>query len=214
MTELKTEDLIRDRGTSAGRCTHCGDCCRVPGTLLPEQVDLLSAYLHVSRRELFDRYLIAELCTPAVELPPVFMLAPVKAEEDGRRSAHRLLDLDYRMTAHLACIFRAPARRRCTIHRVKPFGCRTMICSRMTGSQPIAFDKSFYYPRWRGRQDLIFSILPELAPVAARIARTVAGLEQAPGMRREVLAERDRLLRIDVAQILTGRSTIGVPLGF
>ena len=209
---IRTGDLMARRGRSAGACVHCGECCRVPGILLPDQVEVLADFLDIDRQGLFHRYLIAELCTPADELPPAFVLAPVKAEEDGRRLPHRLLDFDYRMTGHLWCIFRDPGKRRCTVHPVKPFGCSTLICSRTTQGQPIAYDKTHYYWQWIHAQDMIFSILPELEPLWVRVEQVVRRFRKTPRLRREMLAERNRLLKNDVARILNGRAVAGVCL--
>jgi hypothetical protein len=44
------------------------DCCRIPGIFLPREIDPVGSYLRLDRRDLFRRYLIAELFTPVMEL--------------------------------------------------------------------------------------------------------------------------------------------------
>ena len=73
---------------------NCGDCCRIPGIFLPPEIDPLGNHLGMDREELFRRFLIAELFTPAVKLSPAFVISPVK-QTGGKRYADLLSDHGY-----------------------------------------------------------------------------------------------------------------------
>ena len=167
-------------------CERCGQCCKLPGIFLPEQVEALREQLDLGMETLFRRYLIAELFTPGCDLPPVFMLSPVKVDEAGKRLPKLFADGEYHRIRHRHCIFWHGAKAACRIYGNKPFGCSVLLCAKMTDSDPLLLRKSYYYQKWLDYQEILFRIFPhmeacmeELRPIAASGRKGVAEMTRA-----------------------------------
>jgi len=141
---------------------NCGQCCKIPGIFLPEQLDHLKDSLHLDMEELFRGYLIAELFTPSEDLDPIFILSPVKADESGERIPVFFADGNYHHIRHLHCIFWNNDKRECAIYDKKPFGCSVLLCDKMTETEPILIRKQYYYHKWLDYQNILFGIFPHL----------------------------------------------------
>lgn len=184
--------IYRDLDRYFKPCTNCGECCRIPGVLLPDQVDPLAEHLGLSRRDLFDRFLVAELYAPDDATTPVFMLSPVKARPDGTRLPQRIFDDGYVRTGYHHCIFRDAALPGCGINAVKPLECAMLLCQKMTGANPFFLDKKYFHQRWLGAQDIVFDMVPE-----ARAAW--AHLDAAAEASRQGRREQERLMRYEMS---------------
>lgn len=172
-------------------CINCGDCCKVPGVFLPQQIEALAAHFGMGNKELFNRYLVAELYAPDEHSTPVFMLSPVKARIDGSRLPQRVFDPAYLQVRYLHCIFRDGVARTCTIDAVKPFECAAMLCQKMTGDNPFYVDKAYFYRKWKHAQDLVFDIFPDLRAVWERLEGAMQGI-------RASTEERNHLVNYEV----------------
>jgi Fe-S-cluster containining protein len=192
-------------------CNNCGECCRIPGIFLPREVDPLGSYLRLDRRELFRRYLIAELFTPNVTSPPVFVISPVKTRSSSKRCDHFLSDHAYARDLQQQCIFRDPRARACTIHSVKPFSCSMLICRKMTKAGPLLLNKTYYYHQWAPSQDILFSIFPELEEVYRRLLAAVMELSSDNAERIEALMRGNEIIRVEITGILNGRAGTSKP---
>ena len=106
--------------TGKKTCSGCGLCCwRRPGTLNLDDVKRLSKHLEISEQDFFNSYLVVDrirgkLC----------VLPRRKDQEDlaGKLvPQHRTFDID------TPCVF-LDEENHCSIHKVKPKGCREMDC--------------------------------------------------------------------------------------
>jgi Fe-S-cluster containining protein len=158
-------------------CSLCGECCSIPGILLPEQITILTEHFKLNPRQLLDKYLIAELCAPKDSPLPVFLLSPVKVDDKGERFSNKIIDHDYHAIRDKKCIF-LDSSNRCSIHDIKPFGCSMLLCKKMTHGNSICFDKQFYYHRWKDHQQIIFSIFPELETPLIEIQRSILDISE------------------------------------
>jgi Fe-S-cluster containining protein len=193
-----------------GSCDNCGDCCRIPGIFLPPEVDLLGNHLGMDREELFRRFLIAELFTPTVKSSPAFVISPVK-QAGGKRYADLLSDHGYVRALRQTCIFRDGGTRSCGVHGVKPFGCTLLICGKMTKARPIMLNKTYYYHRWAGAQDILFSIFPKLERVYRNLLEAVGNLPDDDAGRRAALKKGNEIIRDELSRVLNGHSGTGRP---
>ena len=191
-------------------CDNCGDCCRIPGIFLPPEIDPLGNHLGMDREELFRRFLIAELFTPAVKLSPAFVISPVK-QASGRRHADLLSDHGYVHALHQRCIFRDEGARSCGVHGVKPFGCTLLICGKMTRARPIMLNKTYYYHQWTGSQDMLFSIFPKLESAYRNLLKAVGNLPDDGAKRRAALKKGNEIIRGELTMILNRHSGAGRP---
>jgi len=176
------------------KCTHCGECCKIPGILLPGQIDVLGGQLGLVRKELFDRYLIAQLCaasdsyaSPDDCLAPVFVVTPVRVGKNGNRLPQRIHDIAYGQARHLHCIFRDRVNNRCSIYQIRPLECAVTLCSHMTGDKPLFLERRFYYNKWKDNQEIVFSALPELRPLYEKLERSVAAMRDSFQLRNIVM---------------------------
>jgi len=174
-------------------CTNCGDCCHMPGDLLPEQVDILANHLRMNRKELFDRYLVVQLFAPNDTMPPAFLVSAAKVDQKGVRMAQKMVDQEYVDTHHLDCIFRDKAAKGCSVHQIKPFGCAFLICAKTTKANPVLLNKAFFYHRWIDSQDIIFSVYPALEPIHKQLTEVAAKLAQVETEKAKAVEERNRL---------------------
>jgi Fe-S-cluster containining protein len=182
-------------------CINCGDCCHLPGDLLPEQVDLLANHFGLDRRQFFDKYLVVQLFAPNEFLPPAFLATPVKADRSGNRSPHKMVDQAYMDIKHLECIFRDHASKACSIHDIKPLACAFLICSKCTRSNPVLLDWSFFYHHWIGAQHIIFSVYPELENIHKQLVETASKLSLLEKEKAKATEERNRLSQLALAAI-------------
>lgn len=185
-------------------CSNCGDCCKIPGLFLPQQVEGLAEHFGISARELFDRHLIAELGHAGDNKPVVLVLSPVKMDRAGTRLPHRIIDAEYSSIRDHYCIFYDTRERKCTIHAMKPFDCDTMLCAKMTGSKPFSLDKGYFYHQWVQRQDLVHSMFPGLG-------RLHASLIEGAHRVQEAIELRNRTINEEVAQIVCGKTVKSLP---
>lgn len=173
-------------------CTNCGECCKIPGVFLPQQIEALAAHFGLDRKELFNRYLVAELYAPDEHSTPVFMIYPVKVRLDGKRLPQRVFDPAYYQVRYLHCIFRDNLAKACTIDALKPFECAAMLCQKMTGDKPFYVEKAYFYRKWKGAQDLVFDIFPDLRAVWERLEGAMQDL-------RRSTQERNRIMNYELA---------------
>ncbi len=185
------------------QCLNCGECCRIPGVFLPEQIPILANHLGLSVNSLFDQYLIAELCAPDDWHVPVFALSPVKAKPDGSRLSQRVFDSAYAEVRNLRCIFRDSGK--CRIHEYKPFACALLLCPRMTSDESLSLGKSYYYHRWKDKQDVMFSMFPALEPIYERLKESVAGLNKS-------LQIRNTIINCGIGTLFNGSPIDGTPI--
>ncbi len=147
-------------------CSNCGDCCKIPGLFLPNQIVPISKHLGINTEELVKKYLIFELCSSNPDLiPPVFVPSPVKISSEGERFPGLLMDDEYINTRHFYCIFRDGISMICKIHPFKPFGCALLTCEKMTRANSLFLNKQYYYHKWKDHQNIIFEIFPDLKSV-------------------------------------------------
>jgi Fe-S-cluster containining protein len=192
-------------------CDHCGECCTLPGIFLPDQIDLLANHLNIDREELFRKYLIAELFTPHVESVPCFVISPVKAAASGLRENNLLSDSNYAHIRDAPCVFRDKDSRSCRVHEHKPFGCTLLICSKMTMARPIVLNKTYYYHRWLGSQNILFSIFPELGTLYERLLDALSNLPKEGNERKAAFRKGNAIIGTEMAFSMNGRSCPGKP---
>ena len=192
-------------------CSNCGECCRIPGIFLPREVDPLGSYLGLDRKELFRRYLIAELFAPNAASPPVFVISPVKTRSSGERCDHFLSDHAYAHDLKQQCIFRDPQARSCTIYGVKPFGCSMLMCGKMTKAGPLLLRKTYYYHQWSRSQHILFSVFPALEEVYQRLLNAVMERTGDKGERTAALMRGNEIIGVEIAGILNGRAEMSEP---
>jgi Fe-S-cluster containining protein len=186
------------------QCANCGECCRTPGLFLPEQMEAFAAHFGIGLREVFDRYLIAQLWmpsdifrSPSDCVTPVLVLAPVKADGAGKRAPQRCCDQSYMQMGDLHCIFRDNEGKKCTIYSVRPFECSLSACSYMTKDSPMSLGRRYYYHKWKDWQDPVLSIFPEIRPLYEK-------LEQSAREMRESFEMRNQAMYEDIATALNG----------
>lgn len=111
------EEVLRK--VSEGRkCESCGKCCIFPGSLLPEELDMVADFISVSREEFMREYVVRlpkpengpSMWRPAMELYP--------GKNENLAGKH-------------ACIFLSEddeGTPGCMIYSVRPFMCRIQWC--------------------------------------------------------------------------------------
>jgi len=186
-------------------CINCGECCKVPGVFIPEQIDILAKHFNLSRRQLFDRCLIAEFCAPNDSCTPVFVLSPVKVDASGNRLPQKMFDTAYINIRDLNCIFRDIKANRCSIHDYKPFACSLLLCPKMTKDKSISLEKSFYYHKWKETQEIVFSMFPGLDSIYAKLNESVTGMGKS-------LDLRNNIINNDIAILFNGHPISGMPI--
>jgi len=172
-------------------CANCGDCCHAPGDLLPQQIDVLATHMGLDRVQVFRKYLIVQIFADKERDIPAFLAAPVKVTPDGKRLPHKMVDQNYMNVRHLNCIFRDQVSQNCSIHHIKPFACKFLICSKCTRANPILLNKAFFYHHWIKAQDIIMSVYPEVAEVYQRIVELISNCPDSE--RKRIVQERNRL---------------------
>jgi len=192
------------------KCDHCGECCKIPGVFLPEQIDALAIHLHLDHSELFRHYLIVELCSPSDNLAPVFVVSPVKAN-NGLRLPNLFFDNAYVNIRHLPCIFRNNETKSCIIQKLKPFACRLLICEKMTRANSISLNKTYYYHKWRDSQ-ILFLIFPELKSIYNELVSTISFLPRYEEKRTKIINKRNQLINVEISNILNGHSIEGTTI--
>lgn len=186
-------------------CVNCGECCKIPGVFIPEQIDILAKRFNLSRRQLFDRYLIAELCAPNDSHTPIFVLSPVKADTNGVRLSQKIFDDVYVNIRDSNCIFRDTKLNKCSIHEHKPFACALLLCPKMTRDKSISLEKSFYYNKWKDAQEIIFSMFPGLNSIYEKLNESVTGIGKS-------LEMRNKIINNDIAILFNGHPITGMPI--
>lgn len=197
--------IYKDLDKYFEKCLNCGECCKIPGVLLPEQIDILANHFNFSRRQLFDRYLIAELCAPNDSFVPAFVLSPVKVDVHGNRLPNRIFDDEYVKIRHLNCIFRNNEAKVCSIHSIKPFACALLICAKMTKDKSIELNKTHYYYKWINSQDIVFSMFPELVVIYQRLIETISQMPK-------LIDIRNKIINVDIATVFNGHPITGMPI--
>jgi hypothetical protein len=186
------------------QCTHCGECCTIPGMFLPEQIDVLAAHLAITRKALFTHYLIAHLWAPTDNyaspddcVAPVFILSPVRATEEGKRLPQKIFDINYGKATQLHCIFRDRLHNRCGIYQNRPFECALTLCSKMTKDKPLYIGKNYYYHKWKNAQEIPLSMFPQIRPAYEKLQRSVEGM-------RNSFQFRNIVMNGEIASFLNG----------
>jgi Fe-S-cluster containining protein len=192
--------IYKDLDQYFNPCTNCGECCKIPGQFLPSQIVTLAEHLKMDIDQLFNRYLIAELCAPDDTTSPVFVLSPVKVDEGGNRFPVRFMDMDYTTILDKYCIFRDNERGTCVINKVKPFACGLLLCPKMTLDKSLSLDKSYYFHKWKDRQDIIFSIFPELRDISERLRSSVNWMAKTRKLRNNIICT-------EIARVMNGIPT-------
>jgi Fe-S-cluster containining protein len=195
--------VYKDPGRYFAACTNCGDCCRIPGIFLPDEIDRLATDLRLDRIQLFRKYLIAELFTPNAGSAPVFVLSPVKAQASGERCESFLSDRAYAHIRHLHCIFREDHA--CSVYDAKPFGCSLLICGKMTKAKPLLLNKTYYYHQWAGSQEILFSLFPGLENAYQGLLDVLRDLPLSGEKRTAMLARGNAIIRIEFPKIMNGQ---------
>ncbi len=193
-------------------CDNCGDCCKVPGVFIPEQIDELAKYLKLDHGQLLKKYLIVELCSPSDNVAPVFAISPVKADSNGNRLPNLFFDTDYVNIRHLYCIFRDNETKSCKIHQLKPFGCALLICEKMTYANSIELNKTYYHHKWKESQNLLFEIFPKLEPVYKELVSTVSFIPKLEKKREMIFNKRNQLINVEMSNIFNGHPISGTPI--
>jgi Fe-S-cluster containining protein len=205
-------DIYKDLRKYFDECDNCGECCKIPGVLLPEQIDVLANHFNLDRKELFERYLIAELCAPNEAVPPAFVLSPIKVGPNGDRFPGKIFDNNYVNIRDFYCVFRDNEAGICSIHDIRPFGCALLICSKMTKAKPIELNKTFYFHKWIQTQDIVFSIYPELKVIYEELVKTVSLLPTLEEEKAKILGARNKIINEDIATIFNGHPVAGMPI--
>ncbi len=195
-------------------CQNCGECCKIPGIFLPEQVDLLGEHLNLNREQLFRKYFIAELFAPNIQSVPVFVISPVTADGSGERFPNLLSDREFENINHLHCIFRDNGTMSCRIHEFKPFGCHLLICGKMTKAKPITLNKTYYYHKWLDSQKILFSIFPDLESAYHKLLSILSGLPKTEEERGMALDKGNEVINVEMANIMNGHPNLGRPFYF
>ncbi len=171
---------------------------------IPEQIEVLAAHFRITEKELFERYLIAQLWAPSDKfasptdcVTPVFILSPVKADDEGKRMPQRFYDSSYDQVRNLRCIFRENAKKICGIHDLKPFECSLTACPYMTKDNSMFLGKSFYYHKWKDAQETVMAIFPEIRHLYQK-------LEQSAEEMRKSFEMRNHAMNEEIAIILNG----------
>jgi Fe-S-cluster containining protein len=126
-----TNPTARDQGKQ--ECCRSGVCCwRRPGHLDPADVPRIAAYLGLSEKELFNRYLIVDI------LHDDLCLLPKRSHQEGGRM------IGWRETFSLEspCVFLDVENgNACKVHPVKPKGCSEFKCWEEQTETSYAFPK-------------------------------------------------------------------------
>lgn len=183
-------------------CINCGECCKIPGVFLPEQISTISAHMKIDTEELFKKFLIAEICSLNDTMTPVFVLSPVKVDEKGERYPLHFMDTNYINVRDKFCIFRDNQNKMCTIHENKPFACALLICEKMTADKSLSLEKSFYFHKWKNQQDIIYSVFPELKDVCDRLEHSVKSIADSYKSRNDIINK-------EISMIINGRPIEG-----
>jgi len=187
------------------KCDNCGECCKIPGVLLPEQLTLIAEHLEISTQELFEKHLITELCSPDDYITPVFALSPVKVNANGERHPFHLMDSEYINIKNLHCIFFDKENSKCKIHKVKPFGCDLLICSKMTNDKEINLEKSYYFHKWQSHQNILYDFYPDLEQTANDLNNVVSSIQNS-------FAKRNEIINIRISTIMNGSPMAGTSI--
>ncbi|WP_315112949.1 hypothetical protein [Clostridium intestinale] len=141
-------------------CDMCGECCKTPCDLIPEDLELLMNKFDLSLKELFEKYLIVLPTVCGEKSDIIFRMVPVKVNKiNNKRINKDFVDNDY-MTIQGKCIFNND-NNMCTINDIKPLGGKMLICSKMTGSSNVQLKDSGYFAHWYNNQHLFKDFIPD-----------------------------------------------------
>lgn len=189
-----------------GDCLNCGDCCHLPGDLLPEQIDILANHFKLDRKQLFEKYLIIQIFAPNEGVPPAFLVSPVKADRNGNRVPKKMVDQEYMNIRHLDCIFRDHVSKGCSVHEIKPFACDFLVCAKATRANPVVLDKTFFYHHWLNSVEVVFSVYPELQALYEQLKETALRLSQLESEKAQAIEDRNRISGL-MLQTIMGSNT-------
>ena len=138
-------------------CQQCGECCKTPCDIIPENLPPLLEKYDMDLTSFFKKYLIALIIASPKYSDEILMMVPVRVDNRGIRNKKFLADNEY-LDTQGACIFLENGK--CTIHNLKPFGGKLLLCPKMTGSETVQLPKSQYFAYWASNQQLFEIIFP------------------------------------------------------
>ncbi|MEA3272960.1 MAG: YkgJ family cysteine cluster protein [Patescibacteria group bacterium] len=147
-------------------CQQCGECCKTPCDLIPENLSGLLKKFNMDLSSFFRSYLIALPVASPQFAEEILMMVPVRVSSSGDRSPKFLADNEYLNSAG-QCIFLK--NEKCAIHDIKPFGGKFMVCGKMTGSVDIQLDKKHYFAFWKNNQHLFEEIFPGFNDIYSKL---------------------------------------------
>lgn len=149
--------MINPKIHSFEACKRCSECCKTPCDIIPSDLPPLLEKFGLDLKSFYKKYLISLIVASPKFSDEVLMMVPVRMDSAGNRTSKFLADQEYLNTpGH--CVFLK--NNECSIHVVKPFGGRFMVCHKMTGSETIQLDKKHYFAFWRNNQHLFEEIFP------------------------------------------------------
>ncbi len=143
-------------------CQQCGECCKIPCDLIPSDLPPLLKKFNMSLPDFLKKYLIALIIASPKYADEVLMMVPARVDSLGNRTKKFIADNECLETKG-KCIFLE--RNKCSIHELKPFGGRFLLCAKITGSVSIQLSKNQYFAYWVHNQHLFESIFPGFAKI-------------------------------------------------
>lgn len=113
-----TPDEVLRKVSEGRECKSCGKCCIFPGSLLPEEIDMISDFTSIPRDEFMKEYLVR---LPKPENGPA-LWRPAQEMYSGDNED---------LKGKLVCMFLSEddeGNPGCTIYSVRPFMCRIQYC--------------------------------------------------------------------------------------